>query len=101
MRQLRPISYRILRYLINGVLSLAIASGRQQECKALKNEASNEFFEAHMKQDFGFICKLIDRSPEDTWILLISNLTLLLTLTLTLTLTLMEGYVDSIESSGA
>jgi hypothetical protein len=64
-RQLRPLTYRILRYLINGVLGLACASGRLEAVRVLKkDQASLEFFLAHVQQDFGFICKLADKSPE-------------------------------------
>ena len=87
-RKLRPVSFRILRLLVNGSLALACALGRTEQVKKLKPEvgrssfiilampscptpwqADLSFFVSHMKQDFGLIAKLANISPEQARIL--------------------------------
>jgi len=69
-RALRPLTFRVLRYLITGVLAFSCALGKESSVKALKSEANLAWCLEHVAQDFRLIQKLCDRSPEETWLLL-------------------------------
>jgi len=66
-RAMRPITFRILRYLVNGILGLSCAMGKEGGVKKLKNTVSLAWFVTHIQQDFNLISQLANISPEETW----------------------------------